>query len=147
MDTPEDVVFKIHHGGVFFFDPLRYEQGQVTIMKACSTNRLRFNELCNILVLKLQEKIWAVFWCIPELDIDGGGLKIIERDSDLQVVYDMAKNQVDEGGTSAEPQPRQARARAQPLPVMMKSQRILQKRLSAPVTGPGSSMEDEIVFD
>ncbi|PWA79596.1 hypothetical protein CTI12_AA205210 [Artemisia annua] len=23
MDTPEDVVFKIHHGGVFFFDPLR----------------------------------------------------------------------------------------------------------------------------
>ena len=91
MDTPEDVVFKIHHGGVFFFDPLRYEQGQVTIMKACSTNRLRFNELCNILVLKLQEKIWAVFCCIPELDIDGGGLKIIERDSDLQDVYDMAK--------------------------------------------------------
>ena len=92
MDTPEeDVVFKIHHGGVFFFDPLRYEQGQVTIMKACSTNRLMFNELCNILVDKLKDKIWAVFCCIPELDIDGGGLMIIERDSDLQVVYDMAK--------------------------------------------------------
>ncbi|PWA55277.1 pyruvate kinase [Artemisia annua] len=91
MDTPEDVVFKIHHGGVFFFDPLRYEQGQVTIMNACSTNMLMFNELCNILVDKLKDKIWAIFCCIPELDIDGGGLMIIERDSDLQVVYDMAK--------------------------------------------------------
>ncbi|PWA49771.1 hypothetical protein CTI12_AA478540 [Artemisia annua] len=91
MDTLEDVVFKIHHGGVFFFDPLRYEQGQVTIMKAWSTNRLRFNELCNVLVNKLKDKIWAVFCCIPGVDIDGGGLMIIERDSDLEVVYDMAK--------------------------------------------------------
>ncbi|PWA47782.1 hypothetical protein CTI12_AA494400 [Artemisia annua] len=93
MDTPEDVVFKIHHGGVFFFDPLRYEQGQVTIMKAWSTNRLRFNELCNVLVNKIMDKIWAVFCCIPGVDLEGGGLMIIERDSDLQVVYDMAKKE------------------------------------------------------
>lgn len=49
--------------------------------------------------------------------------------------------------TSAEPQPRQARPRAQPLPLRMKSQRILHKRLSAPIPGPGSSMEDTIVLD
>ena len=49
--------------------------------------------------------------------------------------------------TSAEPQARQARARPQPLPLRMKSQRILHKRLSAPITGPGSSMENEIVLD
>ena len=49
--------------------------------------------------------------------------------------------------TSAEPQPRVARPRAEPLPLRMKSQRILHKRLSGPITGPGSSMEDKIVLD
>ena len=72
MDTPEDVVFKIHHGGVFLFAPLRYEQGQVTIMKAWSTNRLMFNELCNVLVNKIMDKIWAVFCCIHGVDLEGG---------------------------------------------------------------------------
>ena len=42
--------------------------------------------------------------------------------------------------------PRQ-RAAAQMLPPRMPSQRILHKRLSAPVTGPGSSIGNEILVD
>ena len=34
---------------------------------------------------------WALFICIPELDIDSGGLKIIERDVDVHALYDLAK--------------------------------------------------------
>ena len=43
-------------------------------------------------------------------------------------------------------QPRQ-RAAPQLLPPRIPSQRILQKRLSAPLTGPGSSVDNEIILD
>ena len=43
-------------------------------------------------------------------------------------------------------QPRQ-RGASQMLPPRMPSQRILHKRLSAPVTGPGSSIGNEILVD
>ena len=42
------------------------------------------------------------------------------------------------------PRPRQA---AEMPPPRTKSQRILQKRLSAPITGPGSSKDNNIVLD
>ena len=50
---------------------------------------------------------------------------------------------------SADPVARQGRPRAQPqpLPPRMKSQRILQKMLAVPVSGPGSSVGNEIVLD
>ena len=44
------------------------------------------------------------------------------------------------------PQPRQ-RGEANMLPPRMPSQRILQRRLSAPITGPGSSVGNEIIVD
>ena len=47
-------------------------------------------------------------------------------------------------------QPVQAQRARQPAefpPPRVRSQRILQKRLSAPITGPGSSKDNEIVLD
>ncbi|GJZ81062.1 pentatricopeptide repeat-containing protein [Tanacetum coccineum] len=45
-------------------------------------------------VVKLKDHIWALFFCIPELDLETGGLKIIKNDADVHALYDLAKKQV-----------------------------------------------------
>ncbi|PWA28200.1 hypothetical protein CTI12_AA627410 [Artemisia annua] len=60
-------------------------------MEASSSDRIMFSRLLDILLSKIRQNIWAVFICIPLLDIDSGGLKIIERDADVHVLYDLAK--------------------------------------------------------
>ncbi|PWA53926.1 hypothetical protein CTI12_AA437610 [Artemisia annua] len=91
MDVPLDVAFKIHYNGVFMFDPLRYVHSREIVMEASSSDRIMFSRLLDILLSKIRQNIWAVFICIPLLDIDSGGLKIIERDADVHVLYDLAK--------------------------------------------------------
>ena len=89
MEVPLDVVFKIHYNGVFMFDPLRYDYGREILMEVATTDRIMFSPLLDILVAKVKQNIWGLFMCIPELDIDSGGLKIIERDSDVHALYDL----------------------------------------------------------
>ena len=91
MDVPLDLVFKIHYNGVFMFDPLRYDYGREIVMEASSSDRIMFSPLLDILVAKVKQDIWGLFMCIPELDIDSGGLKIIERDADVHALYDLAE--------------------------------------------------------
>ena len=73
------------------FDPLRYDYGREIVMEASSKDRIMFSSLLDLLVAKVRQNIWALFMCIPELDIDSGGLKIIERDSDVHALYDLAQ--------------------------------------------------------
>ena len=91
MEIPLDVVFNIHYNGIFMFDPLRYEYGREIVMEASTDSRIMFSPLLDLLVAKLRQNIWALFICIPELDIDSGGLKIIERDADVHVLYELGK--------------------------------------------------------
>ena len=91
MEIPLDVVFKIHYNGVFMFDPLRYEYGREIVMEASTDSRIMFSPLLDLLVAKIRQNIWALYLCIPELDIDSGGLKIIENDVDVHALYDLAK--------------------------------------------------------
>ncbi|PWA66403.1 toll/interleukin-1 receptor (TIR) domain-containing protein [Artemisia annua] len=91
MEILLDVVFKIHYNGVFMFDPLRYEYGREIVMEASSNSRIMFSPLLDLLVAKIKQNIWAVYFCIPDLDIDNGGLKIIERDANVHALYDLAK--------------------------------------------------------
>ena len=67
MKVPLDVVFKIHHNGVFMFDPLRYDYGREIVMEASSKDRILFSPLLDLLVAKVRQNIWALFMCIPEL--------------------------------------------------------------------------------
>ncbi|GKD33302.1 hypothetical protein Tco_1248811 [Tanacetum coccineum] len=91
MDTPGNVVFRIHYNGVFQYDPLRYEQYRVTEIQACTIDRIMFSQLLDMLVAKVKDNIWALFICIPDLDIDSGGLKLIESVADVHALYDLAK--------------------------------------------------------
>nr|GEZ01853.1 pyruvate kinase [Tanacetum cinerariifolium] len=49
MDMPDDVVFRIHYNGVFKYAPRRYEQFRVVEMQACTTHRVMFSHLLDML--------------------------------------------------------------------------------------------------
>ena len=91
MEIPLDVVFNIHYNGIFMFDPLRYVFGREIVMEALSNSMIMFSPLLDLLVAKIRNNIWAVYFCIPELDIDSGGLKILERDADVLALYELAR--------------------------------------------------------
>ncbi|GJZ25292.1 hypothetical protein Tco_0562751 [Tanacetum coccineum] len=91
MDMHGNVVFRIHYNGVFQYDPLRYEQCRVTKMQACTIDRIMFSQLLDMLVAKVKDNIWALFICIPDLDIDSSGLKLIESVADVHALSDLAK--------------------------------------------------------
>ncbi|GJX57388.1 hypothetical protein Tco_0287285 [Tanacetum coccineum] len=90
MDRLGNVVFRIHYNGVFQYDPLRYEQYRVSEMQACIIDRIMFSQLLDMLVAKVKDNIWALFICIPGLDIDSDGLKLIESNADVHALYDQA---------------------------------------------------------
>ncbi|GJT45345.1 hypothetical protein Tco_0954060 [Tanacetum coccineum] len=94
MDLPGDVVFRIHYNGIFMYDPLRYEQYRVVEMQACTIDRIMFSQLLDILVSNVKDNIWALFICIPGLDIDSGRLKLMESDADVHALYDLAEKHV-----------------------------------------------------
>ncbi|GJZ00538.1 hypothetical protein Tco_0517967 [Tanacetum coccineum] len=63
-------------------------------MQACTIDRIMFSRLLDMLVAKVKDNIWDLFICIPSLDINSGGLKIIESDADVHALYDLAKKYV-----------------------------------------------------
>nr|GEX99822.1 Toll/interleukin-1 receptor (TIR) domain-containing protein [Tanacetum cinerariifolium] len=56
-----------------------------------------FSQLLDILVAKVKDNIWALFICISGLDINSGGLKLIESDADVYALYDLAEKHVKVG--------------------------------------------------
>ncbi|GJV11594.1 hypothetical protein Tco_1353135, partial [Tanacetum coccineum] len=94
MDRHDDVVFMIHYNGVFKYDPLRYEQFRV--VEACTTDRVMFSPLLDMLVAKLKNNIWALFLCILGLDIDSSGMKLIKNDANVHGLYDLTEKHVAE---------------------------------------------------
>nr|GEZ91650.1 transposase, MuDR, MULE transposase domain protein [Tanacetum cinerariifolium] len=65
MDMPDDAVFRIHYNGVLIFHPLRYESGRVIEMQAYTIDRVMFSHMCDMLVAKIKENIWALSCHIP----------------------------------------------------------------------------------
>ncbi|GKA74764.1 hypothetical protein Tco_0781066, partial [Tanacetum coccineum] len=88
---PNDIVFRVHYNGMFFFDPLGYNQGRVVEMDGCSKHRIMYTHMLNMLAAKVKGNIWALFCCIPEIELQNGGLKIIESDVDVHAMYDLAE--------------------------------------------------------
>ncbi|GKE10700.1 hypothetical protein Tco_1414251 [Tanacetum coccineum] len=63
-------------------------------MQACTTERVMFSQLLDMLVAKLKDNIWDLFLCIPRLDIDSGGMKLIKNDADVHALYDLVEKHV-----------------------------------------------------
>ncbi|GJZ12676.1 hypothetical protein Tco_0547906 [Tanacetum coccineum] len=53
-DGPNDIVFKVHYNGMFFFDPLGYYQGRVVEMDGCSKDSVMYTHLLNMLAAKIK---------------------------------------------------------------------------------------------
>ncbi|GKE44354.1 hypothetical protein Tco_1471638, partial [Tanacetum coccineum] len=90
-DGPNDIVFRVHYNGMFFVDPLGYYQGRVVKMDGCSKDSVMYTHLLNMLAAKVKGNIWALFCCILEIELQNGGLKIIENDVDVHAMYDLAE--------------------------------------------------------
>ncbi|GJZ67341.1 hypothetical protein Tco_0630581, partial [Tanacetum coccineum] len=56
-DGPNDIVFRVHYNGMFFFDPLGYDQGRVVEMDGCSKDRVMYTHLLNMLAAKKLENV------------------------------------------------------------------------------------------
>nr|GEX99823.1 pyruvate kinase [Tanacetum cinerariifolium] len=95
IDLPGDVVFRIHYNDIFMYDPLRYKQYRVVKMQACTIDRITFSQLLDILVAKVKDNIWALFICIFGLDINSGGLKLIESDANVYALSNIQKREHD----------------------------------------------------
>nr|GEU48502.1 pentatricopeptide repeat-containing protein [Tanacetum cinerariifolium] len=54
-DGPNDIVFRVHYNGMFFFDPLGYNQGRVVEMDGCSKHRVMYTHLLNMLAAKVKD--------------------------------------------------------------------------------------------
>ncbi|GJW98956.1 pentatricopeptide repeat-containing protein [Tanacetum coccineum] len=53
-DGPNDIVFKVHYNGMFFFDPLGYYQGRVVEIDGCSKDSVMYTHLLNMLAAKIK---------------------------------------------------------------------------------------------
>ncbi|GJT38429.1 hypothetical protein Tco_0938294 [Tanacetum coccineum] len=93
---PNDIVFRVHYNGMFFFDPLGYYQGRVVKMDGYSKDSVMYTHLLNMLAAKIKGNIWALFCCIPEIELQNGGLKIIENDVDVHAILTVLRLEMGE---------------------------------------------------
>nr|GEV68008.1 transposase, Ptta/En/Spm [Tanacetum cinerariifolium] len=56
-DRPNDIVFRVHYNGMFFFDSLGYYQGRVVEMNGCSKDSVMYTHLLNMLAVKIKVEI------------------------------------------------------------------------------------------
>ncbi|GJU25457.1 hypothetical protein Tco_1164078, partial [Tanacetum coccineum] len=83
------LLFDVHYDGIFMFAPLRYENGVVYELRVTKDKKYDYDGLCEFLKEKLEQRFYAMFFKLPECQLDVG-LKIVECDSDLEAMYEFA---------------------------------------------------------
>ncbi|GJZ80384.1 hypothetical protein Tco_0645378, partial [Tanacetum coccineum] len=79
------LLFDVHYDGIFMFAPLRYENGVVYELRVTKDKKYDYDGLCEFLKEKLEQRFYAMFFKLPECELDVG-LKIVECDSDLEAM-------------------------------------------------------------
>ncbi|GJZ02083.1 hypothetical protein Tco_0520044 [Tanacetum coccineum] len=91
--APDDslfLLFDVHFDGTFLFSPLRYENGIVYEWAVRKDNPLDLATVHATLREKTQSVVlYELFFKLPQCELDVG-LKIIENDRDLDVLYEYA---------------------------------------------------------
>ena len=84
--------FDLHHDGVFYFLPLRYENGLVYEWKLYKDRKLDYKSMCEHLIDMTGHPGFAgLYFCLPECELEIG-LKIIETDVDVDAMYAFAES-------------------------------------------------------
>ena len=79
-------LFDVHWDGVFYFDPLRYENGIVYHLRVPKDKKFDYATLYEHLKEHLQTTFYALFFKLPGCQLDVG-LKIVEGNTDLEAMY------------------------------------------------------------
>ncbi|GKB40906.1 hypothetical protein Tco_0885848, partial [Tanacetum coccineum] len=83
-------IFEVNYDGIFIELPLWYEYGKLLSLKLANSNRMSNSKMLDMLVYKLECEILGLFYCIPRNSLEIG-LTIIEGDSDMKKISDMAE--------------------------------------------------------
>ncbi|GKB93058.1 hypothetical protein Tco_0979195 [Tanacetum coccineum] len=83
------LLFNVHNDGVFFFIPLRYENGVVYQLRVTKDKKYNYEGLREFLKEILKRRFYAMFFKLPECELDVG-LKIVQYDSDLEAMCEFA---------------------------------------------------------
>ena len=87
------MVFEVYHNGEFIGHPfpLSYDYPNILVLKVSRSKRMSFKDFCDLLVYKLECKIWSLFYCIPRRSLEKG-LTIVETDAEIKKMYDVASS-------------------------------------------------------
>ena len=80
------LLFDVHFDGVFYFDPLRYENGVVYHFRVSKDKKFDYKGLCEHLEEKLETTFYSMFFKVRGCAFEVG-LKIVESNSDLESMY------------------------------------------------------------
>ncbi|GJZ96897.1 hypothetical protein Tco_0669231 [Tanacetum coccineum] len=64
------LLFDVHYDGVFMFAPLRYENGVVYELRVTKDKKYDYDGLCEFLKEKLEQRFYAMFFKLPECELD-----------------------------------------------------------------------------
>nr|GEW01339.1 pentatricopeptide repeat-containing protein [Tanacetum cinerariifolium] len=81
-DRPNDIVFRVHYNGMFFFDPLGYNQGKVVEMDGFSKHRVMYTYLLNMLATKK----WGKNIVATVIQDDVEGIDVIDVEDVFEVL-------------------------------------------------------------
>ncbi|GKC92867.1 hypothetical protein Tco_1158309, partial [Tanacetum coccineum] len=85
-DGPNDIVFRVHYNGMFFFDPLVYDQGRVVEMDGCSKYRVLYTHLLNMLAAKVLRRLGSIFTSVY------AAVQKLKKDSWLELQFSLIDN-------------------------------------------------------
>nr|GEU94347.1 ribonuclease H-like domain-containing protein [Tanacetum cinerariifolium] len=80
--------FEVHTDDIFFFEPLRHEIKVIVHLRVLRCERMDFVTLCEFLK-NTNNYMYKLFMCLPPNQPLQGGLKMIENDNDLAIMYDV----------------------------------------------------------
>lgn len=80
------MLFDVHFDGVFYFNPLRYENGVIFYLKVSKEKKYDYDRLCMYLKDQLDTNFCGMFFKLPGCDLENG-LKIVESNADLESMY------------------------------------------------------------
>ena len=87
---PDAYLVDVHFDGVFYFEPLRYENGIVYHLRVGKDKMFDYYSLRKYLEEQLETTFYAMFFKLPDCELQVG-LKIIGGDVELESMYGFAE--------------------------------------------------------
>ncbi|GJU45628.1 pentatricopeptide repeat-containing protein [Tanacetum coccineum] len=92
LSSPEAYLFDVYYDGIFYFNPLRYENGCVFGWRLLKEKKMDYASMIKYLKKETDQlNFHSLFFCLPECELEVG-LKLIEGDRDVASLYEFAES-------------------------------------------------------